>query len=87
MTWRQTKTLLHVITFLTKCVGGISLREVFLIQKEHEMKSLFIFALGAIAATVILVQKPAVHVRLSEKKKGIAKLMLVASGGQPTNRS
>lgn len=51
------------------------------------MKSLLIFALGAIAATVLLVQKPAVQARLIEKKKGIAKLLLVASGGQAVNRS
>lgn len=58
-----------------------------MIEKEHAMKALFIFALGAIAATAFLVQKPAVHVRLSEKKKEVTKLLLVASGGRPTNRS
>ena len=51
------------------------------------MKSLFIFALGAIAATIILLQKPVVQASLVEKKKGIAKLLLVASGGQAINRS
>ena len=51
------------------------------------MKSLFIFALGALAATAILVQKPAAEARLVEKKKGIAKLLLVASGGQAINRN
>ncbi len=51
------------------------------------MKSLLIFALGAIVATIFLVQKPAFHAELREKRKDLAKLRLVASGGQAVNRS
>lgn len=51
------------------------------------MRALFYIALGALAATVLLVQKPTVHAKITEgSRKSMRKLRLVANRGKSLNR-